>query len=74
MNITQDIDPLNLVDFIKRKNKIYTKNLLEGLESVLDKDTEEFKIIRKLVLDSQNNFSRMIIKVIIGDEFEGEIK
>lgn len=74
MNVIQGIDPLNLVDFIKRKNSIYQKNILTKLEGILVKDTTEYKEVRKLILDSQNNFSRMIIRVIVGDDYEGIIE
>jgi hypothetical protein len=73
MKVIQSIDPIDLVEFIERKNKIYSKNLLDSLETIIRRDDKNYPFIRKLVLDSQNNFSRMIIRVIMGEDFEGDI-
>lgn len=73
MEISQSIDPLDLIDFIDRKNKVYQKNLLDKVEIAMKNQTE-YKQVRHLILDSQNNFARMLIKVILGKDYEGVVE
>jgi len=63
----QGIDVLDLVGFIGRLTKRYQANLLTEIEDVVDPSSDEYSQIRKLVLDSTNNFSRSVVKVIFGD-------
>ena len=60
-------DVLDLVSFINRLTKRYQANLLADIETSTNVDSEDYKIIRKLVLDSTNNFSRSLVKTIFGD-------
>lgn len=63
----QGFDVMDLVSFIGRLTKRYQANLLANMETILDKDSQEYKDMRKLILDSTNNFSRAIVKSIFGD-------
>lgn len=58
-------DLFDIVNFMQRTNKKYQATLLANIEEVV-KDPEEYAKIRKLVLDSTNNYLRTIIKTIFG--------
>ena len=60
-------DILDLVSFISRLTKRYQANLLADIETSTNVDSEDYRVIRKLVLDSTNNFSRSLVKTIFGD-------
>ncbi len=74
VSITQNVEALDLVKQINYKKKLYQRLVLNNLEEILGKESEEFKQIRKLFLDSTNDFSRSIVKAIFGDSFEGYIR
>ena len=63
----QGFNVLDAVGFIGRITKRYQASLLAEIESIISPNSEEYKAIRKLVLDSTNNFSRAVIKTIFGD-------
>jgi len=50
----------------KRQDRIIAL-LLSEIERVMDKDSKEYKIIRKLILDHINDLSRSIVRLLIGD-------
>ncbi len=60
-------DVMDLVGFISKLTKRYQANLLADIETSTDISQEDYKVIRKLVLDSTNNFSRSLVKTIFGD-------
>ncbi len=72
--IIQGLDLIDIIKFIYHKNKVFQRVLLDDVESVLGKDSEEYKQIRKLILDSYNNYTRSIVRAIFGSDFEGIIK
>lgn len=65
--IIQGFDIIDITGFIGRTNKKYQATLLAQLEEVLGRDTEQYELVRKLVLDSTNNFVRAIVKAIFGE-------
>jgi len=68
--IIQGLDVVDLLGFVQRKNKTFQAILLYDLEELLGKDSPEFKAARKLVLDSYNNYTRSLLRIIFGDSFE----
>jgi len=65
--IIQGLDVLDVVGFVNTKNKKFQAILLNDLEQIIDKDSEEFRLIRKLFLDGFNNYTRSILVLIFGD-------
>jgi len=66
--VIQGLDVLDVTKFISRTNKKYQATLLANIEQVLTGDqNDHYAEIRKLVLDSTNNFTRTIVKTIFGD-------
>jgi len=67
IGIMQDIDILDTLRFIAKKNKRFQAGFLKDLEMILDSHSSEYKSIRKLYLDSQNTYTRSILREIFGD-------
>jgi hypothetical protein len=65
--ILQGVDVMDMINFLTNKNSKFQATTLSHLESVLGKDTEQFKQARKIYLDSSNNFLRAVITAIFGD-------
>ena len=55
-----------LTAFMNKTNKKFQATLLSQIEELLD-DDELFSQIRKLILDSTNNYARSVVKAIFGD-------
>ena len=67
------IDFVDIVFKLKRKHNWYLASLLQDLETLLGENSEEFQLVRKLVLDSYNDFLRVTVAIIFGNEIEGLI-
>ena len=65
--VIRGFDILDISKFIIRLNKKHQASILSSLEIILRRDSREFFEIRKLILDSTNDFTRSIIKFIFGD-------
>jgi len=65
--IIQGLDLIDIVTFISKKNKKFQAILLSELEETLGKDSKEYTLVRKLVLDGFNNYTRSIVRAIFGD-------
>lgn len=65
--VIQGFDVIDVLNFIATKNKKYQAIFLNDLERIVAPDSEEFQAIRKLYLDSQNNYTRSVLRVIFGD-------
>ncbi len=64
------IDGLNMFDIItiiSKKNKRYIANALDEMEEILGSDTKAFLKVRKVFLDSQNDYTRSIFVTLFGD-------
>lgn len=65
--VIQEMDTLALVKGIEKKNKKMQAILLQKLESIVDKNSEEYESFRKVILDESNNYSRAIVRLVFGD-------
>jgi hypothetical protein len=65
--IMQGFDVLDVVAFIGRLTKRYQAVLLSNVEKTLGYNDPRYPEIRKLILDSSNNFSRAIVNEIFGE-------
>ena len=68
--IIEGLNVLEIVKFLRNKNKKYLAITLNNIEDVLEPDSEEYKLIRKEVLDGFNEFTRAIVEVLFGDQLE----
>lgn len=65
--ITQNIDLLEITGLIARKNKKLQAVALSQIESLLIDQPEIFTQIRKVYLDSMNDFARLILTALYQD-------
>jgi hypothetical protein len=65
--IIQGIDLLDLIDYITRKNKKSQAIVLSQLEGILGRDSKEYSKVRKIFLDTMNDYHRSILTTIFGD-------
>ena len=72
--IIQGIDPIEVIEFIRQKNRKYQAMALADIEEILGKDDPNYQRIRKVILDYFNNYERSILRLIFGTDFEGQFK
>lgn len=65
--IIQGLDLKDIIGFIEKKNKKFQAITLSEYEEVLDRNSPEFKAIRKITLDGYNNYTRSVIRAIFGE-------
>jgi len=68
--IIQGLDVVDIQHFVGRKNRKFQAVILNEIEDVLGKDTEEFQKVRKLILDGFNEYTRSILRIIFGNDLE----
>ena len=71
--VMQALDLLEIIGLISRKNKKFQATMLQEIENIVGKDSEEFIKIRHVVLDGLNEYTRTILKAIFGTSFEGTL-
>lgn len=64
--VVQEVDVLELIRIIGRKNKVAQAKILQKLETVIV-DPQEYQEIRKFILDELNNLTRQYVKATFGD-------
>jgi hypothetical protein len=65
--IMQGFEIMDVVGFISVLTKRYQANLLSNIEKTLGPNDARYKEVRKLILDSTNNFSRAVVNSLFGD-------
>lgn len=60
------------IKILKRKKNKCLAIALDELEQILDPNTKEFRLARKLFLDSFNDYYRCVFRVVLGIEVEGQ--
>ena len=71
-HIVQGLDVYDIVGFVDKKQKRFLAISLNELEEIFDtagisRNSQEFQLIRKLILDLVNEYTRSILRVIFGD-------
>ncbi len=66
----EGLGELEIIRLLNKKKKRYSAIFLAELEELLEKDSEQFKKIRKLFLDTINDYTRGTFTVF-GLEVEG---
>lgn len=64
------LDLEGILKLIKRRQGRYLALLLNDIEKEIS-NKEEYQLVRKLVLDHFNDYTRSIFRILIGDEVEG---
>lgn len=65
--LIQGFDIFDIVGYLHRTNKKYQATLLSNIEGVMDEESDQYEIIRKMILDSTNNYVRAIVSAIFGE-------
>jgi len=71
MNRINGLDLLDILGLIKRKQRRYIALLLNDIEEVMEYDPEVYSVVRKILLDYLNDYTRSIFRILIGDDIEG---
>lgn len=66
-SIYEEVDLLDIIRNVGRKNKRLQAKLLQQLEQIMDRDDPRFEEARKYILDEVNSYTRSIIQTIFGD-------
>ena len=61
------LDLFDLISFISKKNKRFLAIMLAEVEEIVGKDSEEYQLLRKVILDGFNDYTRSIVRIIFGD-------
>jgi hypothetical protein len=64
------IDGFNMFDIItiiQKKNRRYIANALDEIEETLEKDSAQFIAVRKVLLDTMNDYTRSIFVTLFGN-------
>ena len=71
-HIVQGLDVLDILGFVNKKQARFLAISLNELEEIFDaakisKNSQEFRLVRKLILDLVNEYTRSILRIIFGD-------
>jgi len=65
--IFQEIDALQVIKQIGKSSKRAQAKILQKLELSMDKNSEEYSDLRKLILDELNGLNRSVVREIFGE-------
>jgi hypothetical protein len=65
--IVSGVDLLDVIGYITKKNKKSQAIVLSQLEIILGRDSAEYLKVRKVFLDTMNDYTRSVLTTIFGD-------
>lgn len=65
--IIEGLDLVDVTTYIASKRNKFMAMMLADLENALPKDSKEYKVVRKLILDGMNDYTRSLIRVLFGE-------
>jgi len=65
--IIEGLDVIDVVRYISRKKDKFIAIVLADLEEVMEKDSNEYKFVRKLFLDGFNDYTRSVMRTLFGN-------
>jgi hypothetical protein len=65
--IIEGLDVIDVVRYITRKKDKFLAIALTELEETMDRESNEYKFIRKVFLDAFNDYTRSILRTIFGN-------
>jgi hypothetical protein len=69
----EGLDMIDVLNFIDKKKKKFIAIMLSELELNYDEKSEEYKFLRKVILDGMNDYTRSLLRVLFG-EVEGLVQ
>jgi len=64
------LDMIDIIGLIERKKGRFLAILASDLEREFKNDPAKFKIIKKLVFDCMNDYTRSVNRVLVGQDIE----
>lgn len=61
------LDVIDVVQYITKKRDKFIAIMLADLEDVMDEDSNEYKFVRKVILDGMNDYTRSTMRTLFGD-------
>ena len=61
------LDMIDVVDYITKKRNKFIAMMLSELEEVMDVDSNEYKYVRKVILDGVNDYTRSMMRTLFGN-------
>lgn len=65
--IIEGLDVIDVVRYITRKKDKFLAIALSDLEETMDKDSNEYKYVRKVFLDAFNDYTRSTLRTFFGN-------
>jgi len=65
--IIEGLDVIDVVRYISRKKDKFIAIVLADLEEVMEKDSNEYKFVRKIFLDGFNDYTRSVMRTLFGN-------
>lgn len=66
--LIEGLDVLDVLRFVSQKNRKFIAIALKELEEIMgESKSEKYKLIRKLFLDTMNNYTRSFLRIVFGD-------
>lgn len=73
-NITiEGLDLLDVIELISSKRDKFIAMMLSNVEMQFSGDSKEYSIMRKVILDGMNDYTRSFLRVLFG-EVEGLVQ
>ena len=65
------LDVKDVMSQLKRRSGRYLALLLSDIEEEMVHEPECYQVVRKLILDAFNDYTRSIVRVVFGEDIEG---
>jgi hypothetical protein len=65
--VIEGLDIVDVTRFIIKKRNKFLAIALADLEKIVSKESNEYKLIRKVFLDQFNDYTRSILRTLFGD-------
>lgn len=65
--VIQGLDLIDIISIVDKKKRKYLALMLQDVEEVLKPTSPEFKIVRKIILDNVNSYTRSLVRSLLGD-------
>jgi hypothetical protein len=63
----EGLDVIDVVEYITRKRNKFIAIMLSDLEEQMDEGSNEYKYVRKVILDGMNDYTRSMMRTLFGD-------
>jgi hypothetical protein len=61
------LDVIDVVKYITKKRNKFIAMMLAELEESMEPESNEYKFVRKIILDGMNDYTRSTMRTLFGD-------